>query len=44
MKQINMSREKNKLNADNFKVNLFLKDTISKLDNGIASVSVTGKE
>lgn len=44
MKQINMSREKNKLNADNFKVNLSLKDTISKLDNDIASVSVTGKE
>jgi len=31
------------LNADNFKVNLSLKDTISKLDNGIVSVSVTGE-
>lgn len=43
MMQINMSRGKNKLNADNFKVNLSLKDTISKLDNGIASLSITGE-
>ena len=31
------------MNADNFKVNLSLRDTISKLDSGIVRESVTGE-
>lgn len=31
------------MNADNFKVNLSLKDTISELDSGIVRESVTGE-
>lgn len=38
-----MKGEKN-LNSDNFKVNLSLMDTISKLDNGIIKESVTGEK
>lgn len=38
------SKGDSKLNSDNFKVNLSLRDTLSKLDFGIVKESVTGEK